>query len=59
VTDRQPRAVSNGDKGGKGEGRREETIPELEDMCEEAPVSRNHSLELGGLVATPALLRAA
>jgi hypothetical protein len=46
-------------KEGKGRGRREETIPELEDMCEEAPVSRNHSLELGGLVATPALLRAA
>jgi hypothetical protein len=46
-------------KEGKGRGQREETIPELEDMCEEAPVSRNHSLELGGLVATLALLRAA
>jgi len=46
-------------KEGKGRGRGEEVIPEADDMCEEAPVSRYQSAELGGWVATPALLRAA
>jgi hypothetical protein len=46
-------------KEGKGRARGEETIPELELMCADAPVSKNQSLELGGVVATPALARAA
>jgi hypothetical protein len=43
----------------KGRGVGEEIIPELEDMCEDAPMSRNQSPELGGWVATPALRSAA
>jgi len=46
-------------KEGKGRGRGEEVISEVDDMCDEAPVSRYQSAELGGWVATPAEFRAA
>lgn len=36
----------------------EESIPEELDMWEDALVSKNHSEELGGVVATPADVRA-
>jgi hypothetical protein len=42
----------------KGIGVGEESVPEAEDMCVEAPMSRYHSPVLEGGVATPALFRA-
>lgn len=41
----------------KGIGVGEESVPEAEDMCVEAPISRYHSPVLEGGVATPALFR--
>lgn len=54
---RAPLPTVTKDWNGKWVG--EESVPELEDMCVDAPVSRYQLLELGGLVATLALVNAA
>jgi hypothetical protein len=59
VGDRESRTIVDGNKGLKRKGVGEERVPEFDNMCVDTPVSRYQSPALGGLVATPTLVKAA